>query len=91
MNNKSIPLLSQTEEDGDDTRENISGVAEGLLEGLEAGALWICLICGNVGCGRSVQRVKSHNQINDDTLQGLKFLGRDSCVMKSFFLIYSCD
>ncbi|KAJ8713170.1 hypothetical protein PYW08_008474 [Mythimna loreyi] len=40
------------DEDGDDTRENISGVAEGLMEGLEAGTLWICLICGNVGCGR---------------------------------------
>ncbi|XP_050670255.1 BRCA1-associated protein [Leptidea sinapis] len=27
------------------------GVVEGLLEA-EAGALWICLICGHVGCGR---------------------------------------
>ncbi|XP_075983811.1 BRCA1-associated protein [Anticarsia gemmatalis] len=40
------------EEDGDETRENISGVAEGLLDGVEAGTLWICLICGHVGCGR---------------------------------------
>ncbi|KAF9417460.1 hypothetical protein HW555_005463, partial [Spodoptera exigua] len=40
------------DEDGDETRENISGVAEGLLDGVEAGTLWICLICGNVGCGR---------------------------------------
>ncbi|KAJ0172879.1 hypothetical protein K1T71_011055 [Dendrolimus kikuchii] len=41
-----------TEEDGEETRENISGVAEGLLDGVEAGTLWICLICGHVGCGR---------------------------------------
>ncbi|CAB3219961.1 unnamed protein product [Arctia plantaginis] len=40
------------EEDGDETRENISGVVEGLLDGVEAGTLWICLICGHVGCGR---------------------------------------
>ncbi|CAH0595549.1 unnamed protein product [Chrysodeixis includens] len=40
------------EEDGDETRDNISGVAEGLLDGVEAGTLWICLICGHVGCGR---------------------------------------
>ncbi|GBP43004.1 BRCA1-associated protein [Eumeta japonica] len=36
----------------DETKENVSGVAEGLLDGVEAGALWICLICGHVGCGR---------------------------------------
>ncbi|XP_047033072.1 BRCA1-associated protein isoform X2 [Helicoverpa zea] len=42
----------RAEEDGDETRENISGVAEGLLDGVDAGTLWICLICGNVGCGR---------------------------------------
>lgn len=41
-----------TDEDGEETRENISGVAEGLLDGVEAGTLWICLICGHVGCGR---------------------------------------
>ncbi|KAL0818047.1 hypothetical protein ABMA28_008586 [Loxostege sticticalis] len=41
------------EEDGEESRDNISGVAEGLgLDGVEAGTLWICLICGNVGCGR---------------------------------------
>ncbi|XP_052751884.1 BRCA1-associated protein [Galleria mellonella] len=27
-------------------------LAEGLLDGVEAGTLWICLICGHVGCGR---------------------------------------
>ncbi|XP_028157605.1 BRCA1-associated protein [Ostrinia furnacalis] len=42
----------QQEEDGEETRDNISGVAEGLLDGVEAGTLWICLICGHVGCGR---------------------------------------
>lgn len=40
------------DEEGDDTRENLSGVAEGLVDGLEEGTLWICLICGHVGCGR---------------------------------------
>lgn len=39
-------------ESADDTKENISGIAEGLLDGVESGALWICLICGHVGCGR---------------------------------------
>ncbi|XP_013168022.1 PREDICTED: BRCA1-associated protein homolog 2 [Papilio xuthus] len=28
------------------------GLAEGLPDGVTAGALWICLICGHVGCGR---------------------------------------
>ncbi|XP_038217359.1 BRCA1-associated protein [Zerene cesonia] len=32
-------------------RDSACGVAEGLLEA-EAGTLWICLICGHVGCGR---------------------------------------
>ncbi|CAK1541409.1 unnamed protein product [Leptosia nina] len=32
-------------------RDTPCGVAEGLLE-VEAGTLWICLICGHVGCGR---------------------------------------
>ncbi|KAJ2943018.1 hypothetical protein O0L34_g15211 [Tuta absoluta] len=41
------------EEEGEETRDNISGVAEGLgVEGVEGGNLWICLICGHVGCGR---------------------------------------
>ncbi|CAH0402603.1 unnamed protein product [Chilo suppressalis] len=38
--------------EGEETRDNISGVAEGLLDEVEAGTLWICLICGHVGCGR---------------------------------------
>ncbi|KAM3956792.1 BRCA1-associated protein [Aphomia sociella] len=40
------------EEDGSEPRDTPSGVAEGLLDGVEAGTLWICLICGHVGCGR---------------------------------------
>ncbi|XP_045770632.1 BRCA1-associated protein [Maniola jurtina] len=36
-----------TEGEGDESRE-----ATGIAEGLEAGSLWICLICGHVGCGR---------------------------------------
>ncbi|XP_068623604.1 BRCA1-associated protein [Battus philenor] len=28
------------------------GLAEGLPDGVTPGALWICLICGHVGCGR---------------------------------------
>ncbi|XP_052739222.1 BRCA1-associated protein [Bicyclus anynana] len=35
------------EGDGDESKE-----ASGIAEGLEAGSLWICLICGHVGCGR---------------------------------------
>uniref|UniRef100_A0A1E1WCY9 RING-type domain-containing protein n=2 Tax=Pectinophora gossypiella TaxID=13191 RepID=A0A1E1WCY9_PECGO len=43
----------EDQEEGEETRDNISGVAEGLgLDGVEAGTLWICLICGHVGCGR---------------------------------------
>ncbi|XP_039751792.1 BRCA1-associated protein [Pararge aegeria] len=35
------------EGEGDESKE-----ASGIAEGLEAGSLWICLICGHVGCGR---------------------------------------
>ncbi|XP_041972371.1 BRCA1-associated protein [Aricia agestis] len=38
--------------DGDESRDNISGVAEGLPDSVEPSSLWICLICGHVGCGR---------------------------------------
>ncbi|XP_037292759.1 BRCA1-associated protein isoform X1 [Manduca sexta] len=44
--------VTTDEAGGEETRENISGVAEGMLDGVEAGTLWICLICGHVGCGR---------------------------------------
>ncbi|XP_013147018.1 PREDICTED: BRCA1-associated protein homolog 2, partial [Papilio polytes] len=39
----------QTGADGEEARD---GLAEGLPDGVTAGALWICLICGHVGCGR---------------------------------------
>ncbi|XP_053617366.1 BRCA1-associated protein [Plodia interpunctella] len=44
----------QQDEDGSEPRDNqpLSGVAEGLPDGVESGSLWICLICGHVGCGR---------------------------------------
>ncbi|CAG4967957.1 unnamed protein product [Parnassius apollo] len=42
--------------DGEPARdtEDVSrdGLAEGLPDGMTGGALWICLICGHVGCGR---------------------------------------
>ncbi|CAF4886355.1 unnamed protein product [Pieris macdunnoughi] len=40
----------ETEETGE-PRDTPCGVAEGMLE-VEAGTMWICLICGHVGCGR---------------------------------------
>ncbi|XP_028033131.1 BRCA1-associated protein-like [Bombyx mandarina] len=49
---RNVNAICPTDEEGDDTRENLSGVAEGLVDGLEEGTLWICLICGHVGCGR---------------------------------------
>ncbi|KAL4719292.1 hypothetical protein ACJJTC_005165 [Scirpophaga incertulas] len=45
------PDDEEGEREGDESRDN-SGVAEGLPDGVEAGALWICLVCGHVGCGR---------------------------------------
>ncbi|XP_073948730.1 LOW QUALITY PROTEIN: BRCA1-associated protein-like [Choristoneura fumiferana] len=37
-------------EEGDESSRDHSGLAEG--QDAEGGSLWICLICGNVGCGR---------------------------------------
>ncbi|XP_013188310.1 BRCA1-associated protein [Amyelois transitella] len=44
----------EEEGEGEEPRDiqNLSGVAEGLPDGAESGSLWICLICGHVGCGR---------------------------------------
>ncbi|KAG7303747.1 hypothetical protein JYU34_012315 [Plutella xylostella] len=41
----------EEEDSGLEARE-LSAAAEGLLDSGESGALWICLICGHVGCGR---------------------------------------
>ncbi|XP_050353506.1 BRCA1-associated protein isoform X2 [Nymphalis io] len=50
----------ESEREGEDTVEAEDECAsagegeggEGAAEGLDAGSLWICLICGHVGCGR---------------------------------------
>ncbi|XP_072934689.1 BRCA1-associated protein isoform X2 [Epargyreus clarus] len=43
---------SASEGEGGGEGERVEGVAEGLPDGAEGGTLWICLICGHVGCGR---------------------------------------
>ncbi|XP_045503101.1 BRCA1-associated protein [Colias croceus] len=45
------PLETSGAGEAEAPRDSACGVAEGLLEA-EAGTLWICLICGHVGCGR---------------------------------------
>ncbi|XP_047538433.1 BRCA1-associated protein [Vanessa atalanta] len=57
---RALCLQCESEREGEDTAEGEDECAsagegeggEGAAEGLDAGSLWICLICGHVGCGR---------------------------------------